>query len=235
MEHGRNAFAVSRVAEVVLRLVQPDNRARPDPVEVGESGLGAGGIEGVPQRPSLAGERLDGLPARPGLAGGRRADQDRHPAVAFGGVAYGVVEFPVVGSADVARHDADLPPVQPALLDSAGAGRVDLQVVRVPLSDRLPEVPPTTGAVAALDGIGVDVHDPALNHVPVNDTAADLIADTGFTSLPGRTARAGRGGTGIVGSPCWTRRLQLPVGQFPPVLRPTPGLVRLAAVLLARH
>lgn len=44
----RNPFAEPPVAEVVLCLVQPHHRPRPDPVQVLKCGFGAGRIEGMP-------------------------------------------------------------------------------------------------------------------------------------------------------------------------------------------
>ncbi len=68
VECGGDALAGLAVAEVVLGFVQPHHSFRSDTVQVIESGLGAGGIEGMPKLPPHVREGLHSLPACPCLA-----------------------------------------------------------------------------------------------------------------------------------------------------------------------
>ncbi|WP_328981109.1 hypothetical protein OG258_54950 [Streptomyces mirabilis] len=83
VQGGCDPLAAFHGAEVVLSFVQPHHRERLYTHEIGESGLCARGVEGVPQSPSLIGKRLNRFPARSCLASGRGADQDHHPAFAL--------------------------------------------------------------------------------------------------------------------------------------------------------
>ncbi len=107
-------------------------------VDVNERGLGPGRVRRVPQPPPFDSERLHGLPACPRLAGRGRSDQNQHPTAAFAGLVDRFGQDLVVTTAHVAGQCSR----EPASGDSRGAGgrgRMDLQVVRIPFPDRLPQ------------------------------------------------------------------------------------------------
>ncbi|WDT60289.1 hypothetical protein [Streptomyces sp. G7(2002)] len=131
MDGSRDPLTELGVAEVVLGFVEPDHCARRDAFEVVEGGLGSGRVERVPQPPPAGREWLNGLPTGSCLASGGRSDQYQHPTVALSGLQRRVGEDPVMATRDVARqHPLGQGP-------RADPGGVHLQVVRVPLRDRL--------------------------------------------------------------------------------------------------
>lgn len=132
---GRDALAGQGVAEVVLCLVQPHDGARADALEVLQCGVGAGRIEGVPQPPPFVREGLDRFPARSGLSGRGGSDQHDHAAVPLHRASYRPGEYVVVAPAYVAgqRRRAGVR----AVTCRCESGRVDLEVVGVPIGDRL--------------------------------------------------------------------------------------------------
>ncbi|GLV88430.1 hypothetical protein Slala03_81190 [Streptomyces lavendulae subsp. lavendulae] len=131
--HGsRDPLARRVVAEVVLGLVQPHHGARRDTRQVLQSVLGAGRVEGVPQPPPLRRERLHGLPARPRLPRRRTAHQHHGPTTAGCGVLDQPGQYPVMLAPHISGHRPGPRPPGPGGV----TGRVDLQVVRIPLTDR---------------------------------------------------------------------------------------------------
>ncbi len=167
VQGGRDALAGLGVAEVVLRLVQPDHGPGRHPLQVGEGGLGPGRVERVPEQPALGRQRPDGFPAGTGLARGRGADQHHQSTAPRPGAAYRLGEHAVVRSPDVAR---ERPP------RGDGSGRVDLQLVRVPLRDGPPRRRPLSAGRGRSAQVHGDVGVARLDDVPVHGGAAQLVA-----------------------------------------------------------